>query len=102
MNKPFTLAAIAIFVIVALMHLLRLLFGWSVTIAGIDVRIWASGEAKSRGNPIKVTRAAAFSRVRKRLNSGAYSGCSMKAPLDALDCATCLRANRDRKIYTPL
>jgi hypothetical protein len=45
MNKPLTLAAVAIFVIVAVVHLLRLLFHWSVTVAGIDIPMWSSAIA---------------------------------------------------------
>jgi hypothetical protein len=42
MEKPFTMAAVVIFAIVAVMHLLRLLLGWGVTIAGIDIPMWVS------------------------------------------------------------
>jgi hypothetical protein len=42
MEKPFTIAAVVIFAIVAVTHLLRLLLGWGVTIAGIDIPMWAS------------------------------------------------------------
>ncbi len=42
MNKPFTLLAELVFAIVAIIHLLRLLFGWEVTIGGAAVPLWAS------------------------------------------------------------
>ena len=40
--KPFTSLAIAIFTIVAVMHLLRILLGWEVTIQGTVIPMWAS------------------------------------------------------------
>jgi hypothetical protein len=45
MKKPFTLAAVAVFSIVVLVQLLRLLLGWEVTIQGFAVPLWASGVA---------------------------------------------------------
>ena len=42
MNKPFTIAAVVIFAIVALMHVLRLLLGWDATIAGTEIPKWVS------------------------------------------------------------
>ena len=42
MNKPFTIAAVVIFAIVALMHVLRLLLGWDATIAGTGIPMWVS------------------------------------------------------------
>lgn len=42
MNKPFTMLAVLIFVVVALVHLLRLAYGWDVTINGAAVPLWAS------------------------------------------------------------
>jgi hypothetical protein len=42
MNKPFTIAAVVIFAIVALMHVLRLLLGWNATIAGTEIPMWVS------------------------------------------------------------
>jgi hypothetical protein len=45
MKKPFTLAAVAVFSIVALVQLLRLLRGWEVTIESFAVPLWASGVA---------------------------------------------------------
>ncbi|MGH7228325.1 MAG: hypothetical protein ACREIH_03835 [Nitrospiraceae bacterium] len=40
--KPFTTLAIAIFTIVAMVHLLRILMGWEVIIQGAVVPMWAS------------------------------------------------------------
>jgi hypothetical protein len=45
MKKPFTLAAVTVFSIVALVQLLRLLMGVEVTIEGFAVPLWASGVA---------------------------------------------------------
>lgn len=42
MKKPFTLLAALIFAVIALIHLLRLIFGWVVTIVGADVPMWGS------------------------------------------------------------
>jgi hypothetical protein len=40
--KPFTAAAIVVFAIVALLHLLRLIFCWDVTFNGIIIPFWPS------------------------------------------------------------
>jgi len=40
--KPFTTVAIAIFTIVAVVHLFRILLGWEVIIHGIVIPMWAS------------------------------------------------------------
>ena len=45
MNKPFTLVAVVVFSLVALLQLLRLLVGWEITINGIAIPLWASGVA---------------------------------------------------------
>jgi len=42
MNKPFTVVAVVIFAIVAVMHLLRLVLGWDATIAGTEIPMWVS------------------------------------------------------------
>jgi len=42
MKKPFTYIAVVVFALVALLHLLRLVFGWEATIAGLAVPIWLS------------------------------------------------------------
>ena len=41
-KKPFTLLAVLVFALVAVVHLLRLVFGWEVTINGAVVPLWAS------------------------------------------------------------
>lgn len=43
--KPFTLIAIAVFSMVALLQLLRFVMGWEVTVNGVAIPIWASGIA---------------------------------------------------------
>ena len=40
--KPFTNLAIAIFILVAVLHLLRLVFGWEVTLDSMVVPMWVS------------------------------------------------------------
>ena len=45
MNKPFTLVAIVVFSVVALLQLLRLLLDWDITINAITIPLWASGAA---------------------------------------------------------
>ena len=42
MNKPFTVAAVVIFAIVAVMHLLRVVLGWDANIAGTEIPMWVS------------------------------------------------------------
>ena len=42
MKKPFTTIAVGIFVLVALLHILRLAFGWEVTFQGGVVPLWVS------------------------------------------------------------
>jgi fatty acid desaturase len=42
MKKPFTSLAAIIFAVIALVHLLRLVYGWAVTIVGADVPTWTS------------------------------------------------------------
>ena len=41
--KPFTMIAVVIFTVVAIIHLIRLFQGWAVTIAGFTVPVWWSG-----------------------------------------------------------
>ena len=43
--KPFTLIAIVVFALVALLQLLRFVMGWEVTVNGVAIPIWASGIA---------------------------------------------------------
>lgn len=40
--KPFTHIAIGVFALMALLHVLRLLFGWEATIAGWVIPLWVS------------------------------------------------------------
>ena len=42
MRKPFTTLAVAIFGLVTLIHLLRLILAWDVTISGLVVPMWVS------------------------------------------------------------
>jgi hypothetical protein len=42
MTKPFTILAVAIFGLVAVIHVLRLIFAWDVTISGLVVPMWVS------------------------------------------------------------
>ncbi len=43
--KPFTAATLVILALVAIMHVLRLLLDWSVTINGTDIPMWVSAVA---------------------------------------------------------
>ena len=45
MRNPFTHLAVFILSIVALVQLLRVLFGWEVMIQGYAIPLWASGIA---------------------------------------------------------
>ena len=45
MKKPFTLIAIGIFSIIALLQLMRFILGWEVTVNGWIVPVWMSGIA---------------------------------------------------------
>ena len=45
MNKPFTLVAVVVFLIVSLLQLMRLLLGWVITINEITIPLWVSGVA---------------------------------------------------------
>lgn len=40
--KPFTTATIVVLALVAVLHALRLGLGWSVTVDGADIPLWAS------------------------------------------------------------
>jgi membrane protein implicated in regulation of membrane protease activity len=44
-TKPFTLIAIVLFSLIALMQLLRLILGWEVVVNGMPVPVWVSGIA---------------------------------------------------------
>jgi hypothetical protein len=41
-KKPFTVLAVLVFALVALIHLLRLVFGWEVTFNGSVLPMWIS------------------------------------------------------------
>jgi len=43
--KPFTTIAVVVFGLVALLQLLRVIFGWEVTVNGTVIPIWASAVA---------------------------------------------------------
>jgi hypothetical protein len=45
MSKPFTMMGAVLFLAVALAHVLRLVYGWQVTIGDAFVPMWASGAA---------------------------------------------------------
>ena len=40
--KPFTTIAVAIFTLMAIIHLLRLAFGWEVVVTGYVIPVWWS------------------------------------------------------------
>ena len=40
--KPFTLIAIVIFALMAVLHLFRLMLGWEVVFNGMVIPLWAS------------------------------------------------------------
>ena len=40
--KPITNLAIAIFILIAVMHLMRLVFGWEVTLSSLVIPMWVS------------------------------------------------------------
>ncbi len=42
MKRPFTSLAAIIFAVIAFVHLLRLIYGWAVTIVGADMPTWTS------------------------------------------------------------
>jgi hypothetical protein len=44
-KRPFTIIAVALFSLIALLQLLRFILGWEVTVNGLSVPVWASGVA---------------------------------------------------------
>jgi hypothetical protein len=42
MRKPFTTAAVFLFSLLALLHVLRLLYGWEFMVVGVMIPMWAS------------------------------------------------------------
>jgi hypothetical protein len=45
MKKPFTVIAIGLFSLIALLQLWRFIAGWEVTVNGLSVPVWVSGIA---------------------------------------------------------
>ena len=45
MKRPFTIIAVALFSLIALLQLLRFSLGWEITVNGVSVPVWASGVA---------------------------------------------------------
>ena len=43
--KPFTTIAVVLFLLIALLQLLRFLLGWEIIVNGILIPVWASGIA---------------------------------------------------------
>jgi hypothetical protein len=45
MQKPFTIIAIGLLSLIAVLQLLRFILGWEVTVNGLSIPVWASGIA---------------------------------------------------------
>jgi hypothetical protein len=45
MKKPFTLIAIGLLSLIAVLQLLRFILGWEVMLNGLSIPVWASGIA---------------------------------------------------------
>ena len=45
MTKPYTVLAIVLFSLIAILQLLRFLVGWEIMVNGVTVPVWASGVA---------------------------------------------------------
>jgi hypothetical protein len=43
--KPFTLVAVAVFALIAVLQLVRFLMGWEITVDGVSIPVWASAVA---------------------------------------------------------
>ena len=43
--KPFTIIAVGLFSLIALMQLLRFILGWEIIVNGVIVPVWVSGIA---------------------------------------------------------
>ena len=43
--KPFTMVAVIVFALIAVLQLCRFLLGWEVVVNGIAIPVWASGAA---------------------------------------------------------
>jgi hypothetical protein len=68
MRKPFTMLAVVIFVVVALVHVLRAVFQWEVTINHVQIPMWASivGAIVAGGLAVMVRREASTPIASKR------------------------------------
>ena len=44
-TKPFTIVAVVVFSLIALLQLLRFILGWQVMVNGVTVPVWVSGIA---------------------------------------------------------
>jgi hypothetical protein len=42
MRKPFTTVAVILFALIAVLHVLRVVYSWEVTIGNINIPMWAS------------------------------------------------------------
>jgi hypothetical protein len=45
MKKPFTLVAVGLLSLIAVLQLLRFILGWQATVNGLSIPVWASGIA---------------------------------------------------------
>jgi hypothetical protein len=45
MKKPFTMIAIVLLSLIAILQLARFILGWEVTLQGVGIPVWASGIA---------------------------------------------------------
>ncbi|MGH8369830.1 MAG: hypothetical protein ACRESC_02500 [Gammaproteobacteria bacterium] len=52
--KPFTTLAAIIFALMSFVHVLRLVFGWAVTVGGLSIPMWVSIVAALIGAGISV------------------------------------------------
>jgi hypothetical protein len=43
--KPFTLLTVVFLALIAVLQLVRLIFGWPITVEGMDIPVWASAVA---------------------------------------------------------
>ena len=67
-QKTYNTLTAALFAVVAALHLLRIIFGWSAQIGGLDIPLWASWLA------LAVTAALAYFGFRQNLRRGNSSG----------------------------
>lgn len=42
-RKPFTIIAVVLLLLIALLQLLRFTMGWEVTVNGVSIPVWLSG-----------------------------------------------------------